>query len=513
MACCEVLFGTVPPTASPTEAQIPIYIDRTSKKVYYWNGTGWELIWEIQTAGVGTPGVVSIDPNSPIYVGEGGTLQINCERLKTQCGFATVQEVSEAVSSAINELVKSLNTSLQGLDSRITSLSNTVSQVENALGSLAGRVSSIEAWDLCAKTSSCGHSTGGVTKLIAGTNITLSPASGTGEVTINAAGSSGGSGGGIAAVTMTSADLTLTALQYGKPIIVLSGALTANLNLIFPAIAGEWTVVNNCTGSYTVTCKTAAGTGAVITPGCTRIIFGDGTNIAGSMNEVETPKQFNNSTLLATTAFVQRAIGGFGQLLGYGTTGQTIPASAANSHINIYGTCSSITLPLANSVPAGSVLMFDGVSRTCTINRQGTNVIFLNGTNTSATSVVVADGETVMLTSDGSGSWFASGIATLKYAAGFGSSLAAAGYQKLPSGLIAQWGPTGAVSSASAAVTVTFPIAFPTACMAIAFGPNATHGVMVAAESIAAANFAYSAFASGGGRIAGMGTWFIAIGK
>ena len=175
MACCEVLFGTVPPKAPPSEAQIPIYIDRTSKKVYYWNGTGWELTWEIQTAGVGTPGVVSIDPNSPIYVGEGGTLQINCERLKTQCGFATVQEVSEAVSSAINELVKSLNTTLQEMNSRITNLSNTVaqfdsgfttlnskvSQVDNALGSLAGRVSSIEAWDLCAKTSSCGYSTGG----------------------------------------------------------------------------------------------------------------------------------------------------------------------------------------------------------------------------------------------------------------------------------------------------------------------------------------------------------------
>ena len=213
MACCEVLFGTVPPTAPPSEAQIPLYIDRTSKKVYYWNGTGWELTWELKTAGVGTPGVVSIDPNSPIYVGEGGTLQINCERLKTQCGFATVQEVSEAVTSAINELVKSLNTTLQEMNSRITSLSNTVArvesslgslagQMESSLGSLAGRVSAIEAWDLCAKTANCGYSTGGgtagVTKLIAGTNITLSPASGTGEVTINAA---GGSGGGVGIVT------------------------------------------------------------------------------------------------------------------------------------------------------------------------------------------------------------------------------------------------------------------------------------------------------------------------
>ena len=179
MACCEVLFGTVPPTASPTEAQIPIYIDRTSKKVYYWNGTGWELIWEIQTAGVGTPGVVSIDPNSPIYVGEGGTLQINCERLKTQCGFATVQEVSEAVSSAINELVKSLNTTLQEMNSRITSLSNTVAQFDSGLTQLEGRVSSIEGWDLCAKTADCGR----VTSISSNSpEIQVSPATGIGDV-------------------------------------------------------------------------------------------------------------------------------------------------------------------------------------------------------------------------------------------------------------------------------------------------------------------------------------------
>ena len=179
MACCEILFGTIPPTTSPTEAQIPIYIDRTSKKVYYWNGTGWELIWEIQTAGVGTPGVVSIDPNSPIYVGDGGTLQINCERLKTQCGFATVQEVSEAVSSAINELLKYLNISLQEMNSRITSLSNTVAQFDSGLTQLEGRVSSIEGWDLCARTAGCG----GVTSISSNSNeIQVSPATGIGDV-------------------------------------------------------------------------------------------------------------------------------------------------------------------------------------------------------------------------------------------------------------------------------------------------------------------------------------------
>ena len=215
MACCEVLFGTVPPTTPPSETQIPIYIDRTSKKVYYWNGTGWELIWEIQTAGNGTPGVVSIDPNSPIYIGAGGTLQINCERLKTQCGFATVQEVSEVVTNTINEFIKNLNTTIQAIDKRVTNLSTTVTQLGDDLNDLEDRVTTIEKWDLCAKTKGCGYSTGGggpvtgVTKLIAGPNITLSPASGTGDVMISAAGGGGG-GGPVPGVTKLIAGTNIT---------------------------------------------------------------------------------------------------------------------------------------------------------------------------------------------------------------------------------------------------------------------------------------------------------------
>ena len=216
MACCEVLFGTVPPTTPPSETQIPIYIDRTSKKVYYWNGTGWELIWEIQTAGNGTPGVVSIDPNSPIYIGAGGTLQINCERLKTQCGFATVQEVSEVVTNTINEFIKNLNTTIQNIDSRVTTLNTTVTQLGDSINDLEDRVTTIEEWDLCAKTSTCGYSTGGgaagVTKLVAGSNITLSPASGTGEVIISAAGGGSGGGGtaGVTKVTSASPEIKVT---------------------------------------------------------------------------------------------------------------------------------------------------------------------------------------------------------------------------------------------------------------------------------------------------------------
>lgn len=88
---------------------------------------------------------------------------------------------------------------------------------------------------------------------------------------------------GVTAVTMTGSNVTLTAPQYGKPVIVISGLLTANLNLIFPSIVAEWTVINNTTGPYTVTCKTAAGTGVVVNSA--QAIVGDGTNIYSAVND------------------------------------------------------------------------------------------------------------------------------------------------------------------------------------------------------------------------------------
>jgi len=99
---------------------------------------------------------------------------------------------------------------------------------------------------------------------------------------------------GAALVTMTSSNVTLTELEYGRPIIVLSGLLTSNLNLIFPEIYGQWLVVNNCTGAYTITAKTAAGSGILITKGANQIFcnqvsvyskFGTGSTPAFSVNK------------------------------------------------------------------------------------------------------------------------------------------------------------------------------------------------------------------------------------
>jgi len=91
---------------------------------------------------------------------------------------------------------------------------------------------------------------------------------------------------GVAAVPMASANVTLTPAQYGKPLIVITGALTTNLNLIFPSIVGQWIVINNTTGNFTITTKTAAGTGVVV--GTITQVVSDGVNVystAGDFSE------------------------------------------------------------------------------------------------------------------------------------------------------------------------------------------------------------------------------------
>ena len=82
---------------------------------------------------------------------------------------------------------------------------------------------------------------------------------------------------GVANVTMSSSSVTLTPAQFGKSIIVITGTLSTNLNLIFPSITQHWSVINNTTGGYSITAKTASGSGVLVGSVCQ--IFCDGNNI------------------------------------------------------------------------------------------------------------------------------------------------------------------------------------------------------------------------------------------
>ena len=76
------------------------------------------------------------------------------------------------------------------------------------------------------------------------------------------------------------------------------------------------------------------------------------------------------------------------------------------------------------------------------------------------------------------------------------SLLEAGGYQKLPSGLIMQWG----LYSGGGAnpVTITFPIAFPTACLNVQLTPNIASAIIIVCGTKTAADFAAHRFTTAG---------------
>lgn len=82
---------------------------------------------------------------------------------------------------------------------------------------------------------------------------------------------------GATTVAMSGSSVTLTPDQYGKPLITITGALSTNLNLIFPTLAQGWIVINNTTGGYSITAKTTSGSG--VTLGTISQIVCDGTNV------------------------------------------------------------------------------------------------------------------------------------------------------------------------------------------------------------------------------------------
>lgn len=158
-------------------------------------------------------------------------------------------------------------------------------------------------------------------------------------------------GAGITTVAMSNANVTLTALQAARQIVIITGTLTASINLIFPTYQRQWLVINRATGAFSVTCKTSAGSGVSIATGTSQSIYGDGTNI-GTSSAVQ----------------AQQSVGGVFSNLQCGATGANSNVSVSVDEICLkdgsggYLTARSVSLPSistagsgANGIDVGSV--------------------------------------------------------------------------------------------------------------------------------------------------------------
>lgn len=86
--------------------------------------------------------------------------------------------------------------------------------------------------------------------------------------------------------------VTLTAAQATKSVIVVSGALVANLQVVVPTSLRRWLIVNTTSGAFTTTVKTAAGSGVPIPQGgfaAPTEVYGDGTNIYNVVAPITLP--------------------------------------------------------------------------------------------------------------------------------------------------------------------------------------------------------------------------------
>ncbi|MDR6957451.1 phage-related tail fiber protein [Pseudomonas brassicacearum] len=187
-----------------------------------------------------------------------------------------------------------------------------------------------------------------------------------------------------------------------------------------------------------------------------------------------TAAQFDSSKLLVTTEFAKRMGVEWSNF-------NSVNASTVLGNASVGGVVSaasmtpiSITLPPTGQIAAGAVIMVLSASvGAVTLLASGADLL----TNASGVTVpvVLGQGDSALLTKV-SGEWrLVGGSTSIRYAATFAASFGSAGYQKLPSGLVLQWG--AGVTSAGGATTIALPITFPTAVMKVFVSASGTNSV------------------------------------
>jgi hypothetical protein len=231
---------------------------------------------------------------------------------------------------------------------------------------------------------------------------------------------------------------------------------------------------------------------------------------AGNIALDSSPPQFDNSKRIATMEAVRQLGMQSSSIIANSAASFTLGLAAIGATvISTVPGAGTLNLPVLSSVPAGArIEILNFGTGTLSLAATGGNGIINNGA-ASVPSYPLLAGDTVTLVSNGSNVWMAvDGAGQLKGSGSFGASLAANGYQKFPSGAIFQWGTYS--SSSSADVTLTFPLAFPNACLAIVTSTGYTPGGGVIGYSSASPISKTQAVARSS--LSSQGCFYIAVG-
>ncbi|KVD59460.1 gp53-like domain-containing protein [Burkholderia ubonensis] len=231
-----------------------------------------------------------------------------------------------------------------------------------------------------------------------------------------------------------------------------------------------------------------------------------------------TPPQFDSSDRLASTGFVQRALGN----MQIGTRIQSaanaiFSASHAGGSYTLEVASTTYVLPSLASVKPGATFEYLATVNAATVATAGADKM-MTGSLVSSSTCVLNNGDTAKFVSDGTYWVLVSGSAALRLSLGdFGSSLSTNGYQKLPSGLIIQWGLFQINFSSTpqtASGVVTYPLAFPNGVLSVtATSLSSTPSAYPAPSVVLTSASQFTAYAYGAVNNAGQSYYYIAIGR
>lgn len=180
---------------------------------------------------------------------------------------------------------------------------------------------------------------------------------------------------GLLALSVAGAgDIILTAAQARADILNLTGALTGNRNVIVPDAVQRRLAYNNTSGAYSLTVKTAAGTGVAIGQGARDDVYSDGIDVIST-----SPGVINYSATVVVPSSASTPIG-----------------VAGSNNVDISG---SVTITSHDNVAEG-IVRWGRFTGPLIIAHNPVSLILPHGENFYATP-----GATYMARSLGGGNW------------------------------------------------------------------------------------------------------------
>ena len=186
---------------------------------------------------------------------------------------------------------------------------------------------------------------------------------------------------GMTTITVTGSNYTLDDTQYSENssttseshlhIIKTSGTLTGNRDVIVPARTKTYLIWNTNGGAYTLTVKTASGSGVIIPQGGVQYVYCDGTNVEAASLGISndgTKLLDTNGNELITLTTVASAVNEFTISNAATSNGPQLEATGGDSNIDIElipkgtGTVKSGSVPVViagvHSIPIPATGMY-----------------------------------------------------------------------------------------------------------------------------------------------------------